>query len=70
MEDSHRANSVFTESYHSREGKSCGLDVEPEVAFRGGRKTERKHEKTIKFSRTSGIRAAGIFTIIGQSSHL
>jgi hypothetical protein len=50
---------------------SCGLDVEPEVAFREGQKNKKKkHEKTIKFSRASGIRAAGIFTIIGQSSHL
>jgi hypothetical protein len=36
MEDSQRANSVCRESDHSREGMSCGLDAEPEVAFREG----------------------------------
>ena len=47
MEDGQRANSVFTEPDPSREGMSCGLDVEPEIAFREGQKqkTERKYEK-------------------------
>jgi hypothetical protein len=46
MEDSHRANSVFTESNHSREEMSRGLeDVEPEVAFRSGQKQKANMKK-------------------------
>jgi hypothetical protein len=47
MEDSHRANSVFTESYHSREGKSCGLDVEPEVALCEGQNKKENMKKQL-----------------------
>jgi hypothetical protein len=36
MEDAQRAISVCRESEPSREGMSCGLDIEPEVAFREG----------------------------------
>jgi hypothetical protein len=36
MEDGQRANLVCRESEHSREEMSCGLDVEPEIAFREG----------------------------------
>jgi hypothetical protein len=45
MEDGQRSNSVFTESDQSREGKSCGLDVEPEVAFRSGQKQKANMKK-------------------------
>ena len=45
MEDGLGANSVFTESDHSREGKSCGLDVEPEVAFCEGHKLKDNMKK-------------------------
>jgi hypothetical protein len=45
MEDSQRANSVCRESDHSREEMSCGLDVEPEVAFRDGRNKKENMKK-------------------------
>jgi len=44
MEDNKVANSVCRKIDHSREGMSCGLDVEPQIAFREGQK-QKKHEK-------------------------
>jgi hypothetical protein len=57
MEDGQRANSVCRESDHSHEGMSCGLDVEPEVAFREGQKQKDKYEKTINVSGGFGLPA-------------
>jgi hypothetical protein len=62
MEDGHRSNSVFTESDQSREGKSCGLDVEPEVAFCEGHKLKDNMKKTLIVLTT--LLAAGLSTTI------
>ena len=45
MEDGLGSNSVFTESDQSREGMSCGLDVEPEVASLEGQKQKANMKK-------------------------
>jgi hypothetical protein len=45
MEDGQRANSVCRQPNQSREGMSCGLDVEPEAAFRGGQNKKENMKK-------------------------
>jgi hypothetical protein len=45
MEDSQRASSVCGQPDQSREGMSCGLDIEPEVAFREGRNKKENMKK-------------------------
>ena len=47
MENGHRAGSVLTESDQSREGTGCGLDFEPEVAFREGHRLKDNMKKTL-----------------------
>ena len=49
--------------YHSREGKSCGFDVKPEVAFRDGQKQKEKNMKIRKLlfnKQFSGVAIVGL----------